>query len=203
MHRLLTPNEMAEADRLTIESGRLSGYALMQRFERRQKAVRLFDLPVERAPNVIAAGMPRVARYELVSMHRPADEMVGEVLRNLTGVTKSYEMVREKVGATPAGAESNLHLARVWAFDEIERLVKLGDRARAIEIAALYQLVSEVSGAVVLETAEQYRRAGLEPVSPKSVPVVPEPGSWTLMILGAMFLGWYRRRQQKPSAAKA
>jgi hypothetical protein len=65
-----------------------------------------------------------------------------------------------------------------------------------VELAALYQLVTEVSGAVVLETAEQYKQAGLQPVSPNSVPVVPEPGTWALLIVGAIVLLAYQRRRR-------
>ena len=127
-------------------------------------------------------------------------EMAAEVLRELSGTMRRYEMRREKAEAATSGAESNLHLARLWAFDEINRLVKAGDRSRAIEIAALYQLVSEVSGAVVLETAEQYKQAGLTPVSPTSVPTVPEPGTWALMIAGAIALAWYGKRRRNVEA---
>jgi hypothetical protein len=169
---------------------------LKQRFERRQNAVQLFDLPIERAPNVITQTLPPWVRVELVSMHRPPADVLAEVLAQLRGSRKHYEFVRAKSQGGSAGAESNLHLARLWAFDEIHRLARSGDHQRAVELAALYQLVTEVSGAVVLETAEQYKQAGLQPVSPNSVPVVPEPGTWALLIVGAIVLLAYQRRRR-------
>jgi len=53
-------------------------------------------------------------------------------------------------------------------------------------MASTYQLVTPVSGAVVLENKEQYRQAGLTPASPESSPaIVPEPETWALLLLGA------------------
>jgi hypothetical protein len=43
---------------------------------------------------------------------------------------------------------------------------------------------------VVLESQEQYQAAGLTPVSPGSVPTVPEPETWAMMIVAALMLGW-------------
>ena len=55
-------------------------------------------------------------------------------------------------------------------------------------LAVRYQLVTPVSGAVVLETAEQYRAAGLEPVNPGSVPTIPEPEMMVLLIIAGAFV---------------
>jgi len=52
-----------------------------------------------------------------------------------------------------------------------------------MQLAERYQLVTPLSGAVVLETKAQYDRAGLKPAEPASVPVVPEPQTWMLMLL--------------------
>ena len=79
------------------------------------------------------------------------------------------------------------------------------DGAWAGQMAATYQLVTPVSGAVVLESQEQYDEAGLKPVSPTASPrVVPEPGTWALLALGAlvMFLARLsreRRRLRRPT----
>ncbi len=65
------------------------------------------------------------------------------------------------------------------------------------EIAAKYQLVTPVSGAVVLETLEQFRQHGLEPIdadSAPSVPGLPEPSTWLMFLIGAM--GALLRRSQ-------
>ena len=51
----------------------------------------------------------------------------------------------------------------------------------AMQLAARYQLVTPVSGAVVLETQAQYQQAGLQPVPPESVPTVPEPSATVLL----------------------
>ena len=60
----------------------------------------------------------------------------------------------------------------------------------AITLAARYQLVTPVTGAVVLETAEQYRASGLAPVDAGSVPTIPEPGMVALLIVAGGFLIW-------------
>lgn len=42
---------------------------------------------------------------------------------------------------------------------------------------------------MVLETAAQYKAAGLEPVDPDTVPTIPEPEVWAMMIIAAAVLG--------------
>ncbi len=96
--------------------------------------------------------------------------------------------------AWPASA----HLARLAARDRIEELARQGDeaaRTQAIGIAHRYQLVTSVSGAVVLETAQQYQEAGLEPARAGEVPTVPEPATG-LLVLVAGVAAWVRRRRQ-------
>ena len=65
----------------------------------------------------------------------------------------------------------------------------------AEKLVVQLQLVTPVSGAVVLETQEQYDRHGLKPVDPATVPVVPEPGTAALLLLGAGWLGSRRMRR--------
>jgi hypothetical protein len=69
---------------------------------------------------------------------------------------------------------------------------------RILEDLFKYQLVTAYSGAVVLETAEQYRRHGLTPVDPAAapaVPSVPEPGVVMLLLPAAMIALLRRRRE--------
>jgi hypothetical protein len=64
----------------------------------------------------------------------------------------------------------------------------VADRGQALKLAGAYQLVTPVSGAVVLETQQQFDEAGLKPVSPDSVPTVPEPETWMLIIVSLLLL---------------
>ena len=70
------------------------------------------------------------------------------------------------------------------------------DAARA-ELAARYQMVTPFSGAVVLETQQQYDEHGLTPAdgdaTPK-IPNVPEPSSGLLVILTIAAAMMRRRR---------
>jgi hypothetical protein len=72
----------------------------------------------------------------------------------------------------------------------------------AVELAARYQLVTPVSGAVVLETQEQYRQAGLQPVDAGSVPTIPEPETVLLLAVAAAILAFMfvRSRPARRSA---
>jgi hypothetical protein len=94
------------------------------------------------------------------------------------------------VTEVPVGAPKlSSHVVRLWARDEIQRLAASRSVAEAVKLAGQYQLVTPVSGAVVLETKAQFERAGLEPVSSDSVPTVPEPGTLALLGLAAILAG--------------
>ena len=116
----------------------------------------------------------------------------------LTGRVKKLEFVRsskklDKQMETPGGVETSDHLARLWASDEVTRILALRDMSltdEAMTLAARYQLVTPVTGAVVLETADQYRASGLEPVDAGTVPTIPEPEMVALLIVAGAFLIW-------------
>jgi hypothetical protein len=179
----------------------LSGLeALLQKWDRRPDGPRLISMQCGSGPDRVMkalAGRPMVSRGE-----RTADPIADA--RRLAAVwggrapNLGYERVREPATATPACAEASSHLVRLWALDEVTRLVSMrkdADRSAAVRLAHDYQLVTQVSGAVVLETKQQFEEAGLDPAATDTVPTIPEPGTWLLMALGSLLLmaraRWY------------
>jgi hypothetical protein len=110
----------------------------------------------------------------------------------------------------PKGSD---HIARLWAKARIDALLREsahdlardegGKRADAVALAVQYRLVTPVSGVVVLETKQQYEESRLTPVSQATVPTIPEPHEWALMLVACLALGWlaWRRRRRLAPAA--
>ena len=128
----------------------------------------------------------------------PAEELSGEelglLLRNLLSPQTVLvpERALEQSTDQPIEARSSDHLARLWAAGEIRRLSALAKDAvatsQALLLAQQYRLVTAISGAVVLETDQQYQESGLEPPSPQAnhpsiLPVAPEPEFYLMLVL--------------------
>ena len=167
--------------------------ALWQRFERRANQVVLYDLPVERGPNVLARQLGGLNSV-------PGSGNLDDELRRLfaqwqPGALQTL-LVRERRngGSMSHSSRTSQHLVRLWAAQEVAALsAEPARNAAAVKLATHYQLVTPVSGAVVLETREQYKDAGLEPVPPGSVPTIPEPETWAMILVAVLLLAWHRR----------
>lgn len=58
----------------------------------------------------------------------------------------------------------------------------------ALKLASSYHLVTPISGAVVLESKQQYDEAGLTPADPTEMPGIPEPGVFVLLLIVLVLL---------------
>lgn len=172
--------------------------ALLQRLERRTKLPSLYELQLQ--PGVNLLGEKLEGRLTTISL-RDADlqPLLLGWRRGARQIVVQRERLKTADGVVlqPATVTSD-HLVRLWANDEVARLLPSASRRQdAIALAQLYQLVTAVSGAVVLETQQQYATAGLEPVPPGTVPTIPEPETWALIAIVLLVLAYsYRRRQR-------
>jgi hypothetical protein len=163
--------------------------SLIQCWERRPDCPLLFDYQFGNGPNFVIEKLDGVRAINRVqSFGDPKFDLAGLFNEWKTG-NKLYVMERTRVDSMPDGMKvEGLNIIRLWARDEILKLAvtrKKADRDTALEIARIYQLVTPVSGAVVLETAAQYKEAGLEPSDPANAPnVVPEPSTCALLFTG-------------------
>jgi hypothetical protein len=115
-------------------------------------------------------------------------------------VCQRHSQDKPPEGEVLSGRHTSAHLVKLWANDEIRLLSAsraTSAREDAVRTAGLYQLVTPVSGAVVLETAQQYKQAGLEPTDPAKVPTIPEPATWLLILIVAAILVWVARRKRR------
>jgi len=113
-----------------------------------------------------------------------------------------FERTRHAAAVPPDGTKKvSKHIARLWADAEIKRLTRNRAVEEGVKLAGDYQLVTPISGAVVLETQAQYDLAGLSPVDAATVPVVPEPSTWMLLTLGLLFVWWRCRRRNRTRSA--
>ncbi len=173
--------------------------ALLQLIERGTRRPHIIDVEAVPGPNRLAEAI-----YRTGALHRgPA------LLRPTADLARLLENPDPKRGAATwqwrrAASSDALpgqkvwdHLARHWAATTAEDAsTTMTDTSRA-ELAARYQLVTRFSGAVVLETRQQYDDHGLEPVdgdaTPK-IPNIPEPSTSLLLLIAAGFTLLRRNR---------
>jgi hypothetical protein len=165
--------------------------ALLQRLARGAKFAAWYELQAIPGRNLLT---------ETTEGHATIVGIRGDDLDQLTEAWRSgarrISVVRERVDAKaanmPAEQRTSDHLVRLWANDEIGRMVHgfVDRRHEAIELAGRYQLVTPVSGAVVLESQAQYNAAGLQPVPEGTVPTIPEPEEWALAVVALLVIGY-------------
>jgi hypothetical protein len=162
---------------------------LRQRYERSSKPPTLIEVQTVPGPNRVLERLDGLSSVHSLVRMGVLDDDLALLFTSWTNKAGRLKAVRERVSSTtpdahPEGAETSMHLARLWAADEVARLCAARKTPEATQVAARYRLVTPVSGAVVLETQFQYERAGLQPAPAEKVPVVPEPSTTALVVLG-------------------
>ena len=176
-----------------------SDSGLRQRLERAAAPVRLMEIQTRNGPDRIVEKLDGLGSVEHVVRLGSLRSDFDRLLSRWTGKSPAFVLIRELVAETEAadGTRVGSHIERLWARDEAMHLAGRRERDAAVKLAAENQLVTPLTGAVVLETREQYDRHNLKPADPTTVPAVPEPQTWLLMGAG-MLAGatrrWFRRR---------
>jgi hypothetical protein len=163
----------------------------------------VLDVMVGQGPNRMAVELAEYVPFRTVPRLGTLEQDLKALFTRWGGEVTEFHRDRlpmVELNPRPEAWKTSSHLARLWARDEVSRLLSAKEaqfekRAEASELAARYQLVTEVSGAVVLERQSQYDAAGLKPVDPGSVPSVPEPATWMLMGVACLLLIAFRLRR--------
>jgi hypothetical protein len=106
--------------------------------------------------------------------------------------------VNRTLVAGPAGPASSTHIARLWGAGQLATAAAAQgkERSQAIDLAHRLNIVTPVSGAVVLETDAEYKNSGLAVPGSADVPAVPEPATWALIAIVVALLLWQLRRRR-------
>ncbi len=141
----------------------------------------------------------------------------GPALERLFGKWRGYTMdldhgreraggrrtVREKMPLSEVPEDAvpaSDHLGRLWAAEETARIFRTGDPValeKAQKTALPWHIVTAATGAVVLESTQQYKENDLEPVDAHSVPTVPEPSAILCLVIVAVVFALARKLQLK------
>lgn len=169
---------------------------LKQRWTRRPTSAPVYTLQLVNGVNRIEEAFDDMETLRTVKRFGDLRENLERLLAELGQKQKKIEVVRtagkqDELKLSANAKETSNHLVRLWANDEVARILlerKPERDKEAQTIAARYQLVTPVSGAVVLETAEQYKQTGLKPVDPATVPTIPEPETYLLIAIASLIL---------------
>jgi hypothetical protein len=175
--------------------------ALAQAWERRPEGPTLYELSTEPGPNRVIEKLDVLTAVHSVPRFGSLEDDLSRLIRLLQPGGRTFALKREatdtEAQAKAGGAYRTAgHLARLWASSEVSGLRAARKTREAVRLATLYQLVTPVSGAVVLETAAQYAQTGLTPVDPQTVPAIPEPGTLALMVAAVLVLLTWRVRRR-------
>ena len=181
---------------------------LKQRWQRGPHGPSLYSVQIKSGSDVVLKTLDGIDEVKSVARTRELHADLGRLFQRLTARMTTLEWVRtsKKVESLPdpsEAIETSNHLARLWANDEVARILAAGDESlneAATMLAARYQLVTPMTDAVVLDTAEQYRVVDLTPVEKGTVPVVSEPEMFeklTVVVILTVLLSWliYRSRR--------
>lgn len=168
---------------------------LRRRWENRPFGPTLYSVQATAGADEIEKRLDGINEVKSVTRTGLLQTDLTNLFAQLTGRVKTLQFVRSsrKLDKGLQGIETSDHLARLWANDEVARILAPQDGTLTDEATALsvqYQLVTPVSGAVVLDNAERYRASDLQPVDAVSVPAISRSGTMALLILAGAFVIW-------------
>lgn len=143
------------------------------------------------------------AWFDTARLPSPSGDVVADLrklLADIAGASPRWTVIRRPHDA--AGIVGSPQLVRLWAARELASAGDRRDATRTLDVALAHRLniVTPVSGAVVLETDRDYRANDLSLPDPDAVPTVPEPETWALLILTAVAGAWMLRQRQRVGA---
>lgn len=173
--------------------------ALEQMLEFGLRHIPIVDVPVVSGAHRLTEKLYR--RSDLRAAPRltqPSVDLAAFLKNVLLGQQPPALVVARQTEPPATGTQTTDQLARYAAF--ASTLAAFQGRSSVspatIASAARHQVVTPVTGAVVLENKRQYAESGLSQVDPSSVPTVPtipEPGVLTLLMTAAAIA--FRRRR--------
>ena len=185
-----------------------------------QAAARLSQLPVltlypvEAGPNAVLPDSPwGWSAHMLPHIGSIESDLTGYLRTALNGRGFAIERHEATSGTADAAApKGSEHVVRLYIREHVLEMMSKATgtsqredvRTAAVALAASHALVTPVSGAVVLETQQQYTESHLTPATPSSVPTVPEPHEWALIGIAGLAMLWMMgRRRECPTGRKA
>jgi len=173
--------------------------SLQQQMERSRGSIQLISKGIFPVPNRILENLDS-SFTRVLPHYGNLQETWQQWLDEVTGKAEIWRFHRRTL---PSSEMENTHLPqvsqhieRLWAKQEVLHLIAQREQKKAIALASEHQLVTPVTGAVVLETQEQYDEMGLTPVPFDAVPSIPEPSTWALWCVGLLLMLWGRHRSQ-------
>ncbi len=173
--------------------------SLQQQMERSRGSIQLISKGIFPVPNRILENLDS-SFTRVLPHYGNLQETWQQWLDEVTGKAEIWRFHRRTL---PSSEMENTHLPqvsqhieRLWAKQEVLHLIAQREQKKAIALASEHQLVTPVTGAVVLETQEQYDEMGLTPVPFDAVPSIPEPSTWALWCVGFILMLWGRQRSQ-------
>ena len=164
---------------------------LAQRLTRRPNETTIYSVSTAYGFDEVEKELDNLSYLQSVPRFGDLQKDLERLISQLNQSKKSFGYNRvnvEKIEVENA-KETSKHLVRLWANDEVNRILAAEkDEKQAVELAVKYQLVTPVTGAVVLETQQQYDQFGLRPVDKNTVPTIPEPEFYLLLsvVLGVL-----------------
>ncbi|EAU68614.1 hypothetical protein STIAU_8812 [Stigmatella aurantiaca DW4/3-1] len=156
------------------------------------------DVRVGEGPNPLAVELSKRVPFRTVPRLGPLGQDLRELFTSWGSPAPGFHRERLHVAGwepPPDAWKTSSHLARLWAHNEVTRLTSTASpeaETQARDWAIRHQLVTGLTGAVVLERMQQYEEAGLRPVEPGTVPTVPEPETWMLLAVACVLVAAFR-----------
>lgn len=166
---------------------------LAQRLTRRPNATTIYSVSTASGFEEVEKELDKLSYLQSVPRFGDLRTDLERLILQLNHSKKSfgYNRVNLEKFDVAGSKETSKHLVRLWANEEINRILATEkDEKKAVELAMKNLLVTPVTGAVVLETAAQYEQFGLHPADKTNVPTIPEPEFYLLLTIVFGVLIW-------------
>ncbi|HEX3249826.1 MAG TPA: hypothetical protein VHS05_10395 [Pyrinomonadaceae bacterium] len=170
---------------------------LIERWEERFYGPSLYSVQTSVGSDEIEKKLDGIAEVKSVVRLGALQTDLERLFQQLSGRIPTYEFVRSvkhpNQNLDLEGIETSDQLARLWANDEVQRILSARDnslREAATMLALRYKLVTPASGAVIQDSHGDFDSSNLESPRVATFSSVDEGDFGSLFFLTLIFFGW-------------